>query len=340
MLEARATVSNVSRIVIVTPAPPGSRKGNRITASRWARMLRSLGHQVVIQEEFRGERCDLLIALHARKSADDVAQFRRSNSDRPIVVVLTGTDLYGDIRTSRAAHQSLELADRLVLLQPEGLQELPPQLRQKARVIFQSAIPLPARPRPLKSVFEISVCGHLRPVKDPFRAALAARKLPAESRIRITQIGAALTDSMKQRATKELIRNPRYRWTGDVPYSRARRLVARSRLLVLSSKLEGGANVISEALADDVPVLSTRISGSIGLLGKDYEGYFEVGDTRGLTRLLLRCEQDGEFLKTIRSQSRKSAVLLRPQCEQATLKSLLDELSLAGMNHSADSPTL
>ena len=198
MLEARATVSNVSRIVIVTPAPPGSRKGNRITASRWARMLRSLGHQVVIQEEFRGERCDLLIALHARKSADDVAQFRRSNSDRPIVVVLTGTDLYGDIRTSRAAHQSLELADRLVLLQPEGLQELPPQLRQKARVIFQSAIPLPARPRPLKSVFEISVCGHLRPVKDPFRAALAARKLPAESRIRITQIGAALTDSMKQ----------------------------------------------------------------------------------------------------------------------------------------------
>ena len=98
--------------------------------------------------------------------------------------------------------------------------------------------------------------------------------------------------------------------------------------------------MISEALADDVPVLSTRISGSIGLLGKDYEGYFEVGDTRGLTRLLLRCEQDGEFLKTIRSQSRKSAVLLRPQCEQATLKSLLDELSLAGMNHSADSPTL
>lgn len=288
-------------------------------------MLRSLGHQVVIREKLRGERCDLLIALHARKSADDIAQFRRTSSDRPIVVVLTGTDLYGDIRTSRAAQQSLELADRLVLLQPEGLQELPPQLRQKSRVIFQSAIPLPTRPCPLKSVFEISVCGHLRPVKDPFRAALAARKLPAESRIRITQIGAALTDSMKQRATKELIRNPRYRWAGDVPHLRARRLVARSRLLVLSSKLEGGANVISEALADDVPVLSTRISGSIGLLGKDYEGYFEVGDTLGLTRLMLRCEQDGEFLKSIRSQCRESAVLLRPQCEQATLKSLLDE---------------
>jgi putative glycosyltransferase (TIGR04348 family) len=291
-------------------------------------MLRSLGHRVSVRERISGERCDLLIALHARKSAGDVAQFRRANSDRPIVVVLTGTDLYGDIHTSRAAQQSLELADRLVLLQPEGELELPTRLRQKTRVIFQSAVPLPSRPRPFRSIFEISVCGHLRPVKDPFRAALAARKLPTESRIRITQIGAALTDSMKQRALAELIRNPRYRWPGEVSYSRARRLVARSRLLVLSSKLEGGANVISEALADDVPVLSTRISGSIGLLGNDYEGYFDVGDTRGLASLMLRCEQDEEFLDSLRRQCRQSAEQLTPAREQAELQSMLAELGL------------
>jgi putative glycosyltransferase (TIGR04348 family) len=320
--------ANVPRIVIVTPAPPGSRKGNRITASRWARMLRSLGHQVVVREKFQGERCDLLVALHARKSANDVAQFRRANRDRPIVLVLTGTDLYGDIHSSRAAQKTLDLADRLVLLQPAGESELPKRLRSKARVIFQSAISRPSRPRPLKSVFEISVCGHLRPVKDPFRAAIAARSLPPESRIRITQIGAALTDSMKQRAAAEVLRNSRYRWSGEVSNSQARRLVSRSRLLVLSSKLEGGANVISEALADDVPVLSTRISGSIGLLGEDYEGYFEVGDTRGLTDLMLRCEQDERFLTTLRKQCQQRARLLTPAQEEAALQSLLDEFAL------------
>ena len=326
--ETRATMSHVSRIVIVTPAPPGSRKGNRVTASRWARMLRSLGHRVSVRESFQNERCDLLIALHARKSSSDVARFRRANSDQPIVVVLTGTDLYGDIRTSRAAQQSLELADRLVLLQPEGRQELHPRLRKKTRVVFQSAVPLPSPPRPLKNVFEISVCGHLRPVKDPLRAALAARRLPTESRIRITQIGAALTDSLEQRAITESLRNPRYRWTGEIAYSRARRLVARSRLLVLSSKLEGGANVISEALADDVPVLSTRISGSIGLLGKDYGGYFEVGDTRGLADLMFRCEHDEAFLAALRRECQHRAKQLSPELEQAALKSLVAEFGL------------
>ena len=60
--------------------------------------------------------------------------------------------------------------------------------------------------------------------------------------------------------------------------------------------MEGGANVVSEALAAGVPVLCSRISGSIGLLGEDYSGYFEVGDTAGLTELMLKCEQDKSFL--------------------------------------------
>ena len=168
-------------ICLITPAPPRSRRGNRWTALRWARMLRELGHRVVVEEEYRGRRCDVLVALHARRSFPSVERFRRKHPDAPLIVVLTGTDLYRDIRTNPQARQSLEMASRLVVLQPLGVEELPARLRSRARVIVQSA----ERPRGVtsrpKDVFEVCVVGHLRPVKDPFRAAKAARLLPGSS---------------------------------------------------------------------------------------------------------------------------------------------------------------
>ena len=126
------------RICLVTPAPPGSRKGNRITAVRWARFLRELGHRVAVDEAYQGQPCDLLIALHARRSAESVERFHREHPELPLVLALTGTDLYQDIRTDPSAQRSLELATRLVVLQPMGIRELPRRLRDKARVICQS----------------------------------------------------------------------------------------------------------------------------------------------------------------------------------------------------------
>jgi glycosyltransferase involved in cell wall biosynthesis len=164
-------------------------------------------------------------------------------------------------------------------------------------------------------------------VKDPFRAAQAARRLPAASKIRITHLGAALSPSIEARATAEMRRNPRYCWLGEVPQARARQLLDRSRLMVLSSKAEGGANVVSEALACGVPILSTRISGSIGLLGEDYPGYFEVGDTRALAGLLQRCENESVFYRLLQSHCRRAAKLTTPSKEKEAWRELLDELS-------------
>jgi integrase len=45
----------------------------------------------------------------------------------------------------------------------------------------------------------------------------------------------------------------------------------------------GGADAVSEAIACSVPVISSRISGSIGLLGEEYPGDFPVGDPRALS---------------------------------------------------------
>ena len=318
----------MTRILIVTPARRGSRQGNRITATRWASILRSLGHSVRIVDHIHdgAPKFELLIALHARKSAEAVQQVAEREPRIPIVLALTGTDLYEDLRSSRLAQSSLELASRLVLLQPHGCKELPSRFHSKVRVIHQSATGPKKRPKPLARVFEICVSGHLRAVKDPFRAALAARGLPESSRIRITHIGAALAAEMRERARAEMQRNPRYRWLGEVPPWRARHLLARSRLLVLSSKLEGGANVVSEALAARVPVLSSRISGSIGLLGEEYPGYFEVGDTVGLAQLMIRCETDRAFYTALAEHCRRRSALVRPQRERSDWRELLEEL--------------
>ena len=318
----------MARILIVTPAPPRSLAGNRITATRWARLLQALRHRVQIAERFGQQRADLLIALHARKSARSIAAFSASAPGSPVIVALTGTDLYGDIQHNVEAQESLNTASRIVLLQPDGLSTLPKCHQPKSRVIRQSALPPRRILPPLKSAFEVCVCGHLRPVKDPFRAAMATRRLPDDSQIRITHLGAALTPAMEQRAVSEMQRNPRYEWRGEVPQWRARQLIARSQLLVVTSKLEGGANVVSEALVADVPVISSRISGSIGLLGDDYRGYFDVGNTQQLRSLLLRCERDREFYESLRDQCRVRAPALSLEVERAAWKSLLGELGL------------
>jgi putative glycosyltransferase (TIGR04348 family) len=310
---------------LITPAPTHSRKGNRITALRWARLLRELGHRVTIATDYAGESCEVLVALHARRSFSSIQHFQREHPERPLLVALTGTDLYGDIHTSEEAQVSLEMADRLILLQPMGIQELPEHLRGKARVIYQSVEPVCGPVRKSKDPFDVCVLGHLRPVKDPFRTALAARLLPAESHLRVLHVGGALSDDMAECARAEEAENPRYRWLGELPRWQARRVLARSHLLSLTSEMEGGANVISEALVAGVPIVASRISGSLGLLGEDYPAYFPVGDTRALADLLRRAETDFEFYASVSEHCARLAPLADPARERDAWAALLAE---------------
>jgi len=311
-------------IRIICPAPRGSLSGNRVTALRWAGILRELGHRVAISQEYGGGPCDLVLAMHARRSADAVLA-----AHAPVILALTGTDIYGDLRASAGrarALTALEKAACLLVLQPRAIDELAPRLRPKARVIFQSAGKTAPRP-PQSATFRVAVSGHLREVKDPFRAARASRRLPASSRIEVVHLGAALDAKFAEKARAEERRNPRYRWLGGLPARKARRIVASSRLLVVSSRMEGGANVISEALVDRVPVVASRIAGNAGLLGDDYPGFFEPGDTEALAGLLERAESDRAFYALLKSRCSKLAPLFGRARERAAWRALLAELT-------------
>lgn len=313
-------------IALITPVPAQSRQGNRVTALRWTRFLKALGHRVTLAQQFDERPYDAMVALHAQRSFAAISRFHALYPERPLLVALTGTDLYGDIHTSAEAQQSLELATRLILLQPKGIAELPLHLHTKVCVIYQSVRRLPNLPPRAQKTFDVCVLGHLRAVKDPFRTALAARLLPPTSRLRVLHVGKALDQEMQQQAYTEMRDNPRYRWLGEVPRWRALRVLAGSHLMVLSSLSEGGANVVSEALAVGVPIVASRIAGSVGLLGEDYPGYFPVQDTASLAALLERVESDPRFYATLSDWVKQLAPLVEPERELQTWAQILHAL--------------
>jgi putative glycosyltransferase (TIGR04348 family) len=326
------------RIGIVTPAPPGSRYGNRITALRWARILRRLGNRVSILEAYVDQSFDLLVALHAQRSHRSIIRFQRQNPAAPVVVALTGTDLYRDIRTHHLARESLDLATRIVVLQPKALEELPSDLKGKTRVIYQSVennrgtrgkspkTKASKREARASRSFDVCVIGHLRAVKDPFRTAMAARLLPASSAIRVLQVGGAMIEALAARARKEMQNNHRYEWLGEQSERQVRRILANSQVCVISSRMEGGANVLSEAITASVPILASCIAGNVGILGEDYPGYFDVGDTKELAQLLIRAETFPEYLSELRARVKSLAFLFTPAREQKAWSNLNKEL--------------
>jgi putative glycosyltransferase (TIGR04348 family) len=313
------------KIGLVTPTAPGPRQhGNRATAVRWTRFLRQLGHEVLQGETWGSEWCGMLIALHARRSHPSIERYAAAYPERPLVVALTGTDLYRDIRSDTSARQSLELATFLIVLQELGVKELEPRHRSKTQVIYQSAEP--TRPQPLaKRYFDVCVIGNLRAEKDPFRCALAAQLLPHASRVRVTHVGSPYKEEFADEARTHMASSPRYRWLGEVPRWKARRLLSRSRLLVQTSIMEGGANVVSEALASGVPVIGSDIPGNVGMLGQDYPGYYEVGDEGALAWLLQRAETDDAFYRSLKAGCEARRYLVLPERERAALESLVKE---------------
>jgi putative glycosyltransferase (TIGR04348 family) len=305
------------KIALVTPAATGSRAGNRHTALRWAGFLRKAGHHVTVSLHWTpDDATDLMLALHARRSHASIRAFAQMHPDRPLVVALTGTDIYRDIHDSAEAQSSLELASRFIVLQPRALVELPPEKRRLARVVIQSCATR-LRHRPVKRGFRIAVIGHLRDEKDPLRAYLALKHVPPEVDIEVLQVGASMDPALERASTG------RYRRVGSVGHARALAYLASSHAMVISSRMEGGANVVSEAIRIGVPVLASRISGNLGLLGPGYPGYFPLEDERALARLMLRAATDRGFYRRLKQRLSALRPLVAPAHEARMLLAAL-----------------
>jgi putative glycosyltransferase (TIGR04348 family) len=312
----------MARLFIVTPAGAGLRNGNRHTALRWATLLRASGHRVKVDVQWQGEPCDALIALHARRSHESIVRY--AGTEKPLVVTLTGTDLYRDLPESAEARESLELAHRLIVLQDAALAELAPPLKKKTRVVYQSAAPRVSHHAP-ETTFRIAVVAHLRAEKDPLRAAAALARLP-DPRLELVQIGEALDARFAQEAQTWAAREPRYRWLGGMAHRAALGWMAKSHLLVVSSVMEGGANVIAEAARIGTPVIASRVSGNIGMLGERYPGFYPLADDAALAALIRRAADDGRFYRRLQAALRERRKLFAPAAERSALVRVVREV--------------
>ncbi|HEX2649974.1 MAG TPA: selenoneine biosynthesis selenosugar synthase SenB [Burkholderiales bacterium] len=307
----------MARITILTPTGAGTRTGNLHTAQRYARFLRSSGHRVSVALTWEGQPCDLLIALHARRSANSIQKFKNEQNDKPLLVVLTGTDLYRDLPASKEAQRSLDFADRIVVLQEDAKRKLAQKWRRKTTVVYQSSS-ASLRHRPPRDRFRVAVVGHLRAEKDPFRAVLAFSHLRDES-LELVHLGAPLDPALGKDANQWMKRDARYRWLGSVPHSEALGWIARSHLLVVSSVMEGGANVICEAARIGTPVIGSRMSGNVGMLGRRYPGLYRLFDEKGLAALIKKALEDRNYYKHLKDALARRRRLFAPAAERASI---------------------
>lgn len=313
-------------IEIVTPAAAGTLHGNRITALRWQKFLSRLKYQTTVTEKWSGKLCDTLIALHGLRSHDSIKKFKKTYPNHPVILIMTGTDIYRDLKVAPQVTESMEIADAIVVLQPSAIDSLPIKFHHKVRVIYQSVKSI-TRKAPPKRHFLASIIGHLRSEKDPFCAAQSLKFLPQNSKIRLVQLGEAMSPEFKERAHSIEKNTPNYQWLGKLEHAKTLQWLSRSHVMIISSIMEGGAHVVSEAIAIGVPVIASDIPGNRGLLGETYPAYYPVGDSEALSKLLTQAETNPAFYQRIVKEIATLKKITRPELEQKSIQKLMKDLA-------------
>ena len=279
-------------------------------------------YRVIVQTQWGGERADLMVALHAKRSAPSIEAYRSRHPSAPLLAVLTGTDLYRDLQSGPEVARSLDLADRIIVLQDDALRLLEARWRRKADVVFQSARALPARAKAKGRLHCVAV-GHLRGEKDPQTLFAAVERVPAELAVTFRHIGAPLDPELARAARSLERRDARYRYSGALPHGTVRSSIAAAHLLIHPSIMEGGANVIVEAVTAGTPVLASRVSGNVGMLGEDYPGYFAVGNAAELADCLVRALEDPAYLRALRAACARRKALFTPAAERRLVRKIV-----------------
>lgn len=313
------------KIRLVVPDSSYASSGDVVTAKRWAEIFYALRHEVTLGEAGENTPCDVLVAIGAAACAAEVHRSYRMAPDRAVIVAITGPDL--EVTSKQpAVNSAIELATRIVTFQPATVELLPRAVRYKVSVIFQSAVALKSQVLPRRDCFSVILVSNLRDHKQPLLVAEAARLLPMNSRIRIEHYGAAIDGQIHEQVRRETLVNGRYHWSGEIAYRDLRKRLASSSVLVNTARTDDGANSISEAAVDQVPIIASRVAGNIGVLGESYPGFFTAQSAEDLAHQLQRAETDEAFYRKLREALADVARRLTPAEERRQWRQLLAQI--------------
>jgi putative glycosyltransferase (TIGR04348 family) len=321
------------KVTIVTPSLAAANNGNWQTVRRWARAIAPVAQVSIVQQwpdnDTAADNTDILIALHARRSAPSISNWYACRGSRGLAVILAGTDLYRDIKYDNDAQRSLKQAHRLVVLQEKAPEALAPAERKKARIIFQST----SSRKPLAKTHKhlrVLMVGHLRPEKAPHTLFQVAHLLKNDSDIYIDHIGRVLDPALGEAAQQTMLEAPNYRWIAGLPHHLVRGRIQRAHLLVHTSEMEGGAHVVMEAVNSGTPVLASDVDGNIGMLGLSYQGYFPFSNANALAARIQECRatqgDENGLLSVLSRQCHDRSKLFNPKVEQHAIQTLVKDL--------------
>ena len=315
-------------ILILYPDNKNVITGNLCSALQYQKILQGLGYSVEVDFKYTGQRAEVLIAINAAKKNSEIIEFKARNSNAKIVSVLSGTDIYPD--PLEKTIESMKLSNALVALQPDGLLKVPECYREKTFLIYQSVESIINVSNPMNHIseFRVTLIANIRSVKDPLVAPYACKHLPVSSKIKIVHIGYCLEKDLGDILIKENENNKRYNWMGGLNELETRKILSQSNVLLITSKNEGAGRVVGEAIELEIPIISTRNPGVLGVLGDDYKGYYPVSNSKVLSKILMRAEDDVDFLGSLNEQCQSKAHLFSPEVEKQSWSKLISEISL------------
>jgi glycosyltransferase involved in cell wall biosynthesis len=341
---------------ILTPFGQKSGMGNWRTASRYAQMLRASGINASIYEPSQiedacthsGQRT-VAIVLNAARSSEAVTTFVAEQI--PVMLVMTGTDLYGALSPEQSgseryqrAEQALHLARLILVLQAEAGDEIRrrwPKLADRVHCVLQTSAPrkpyAPVMTQHSKTI-RFLVAGHIREEKDPRTAFIgfhrafpdgwATRADGGRVPVRLIHVGSHQDKMLAQELIRLGAQYPGILLEGPLSHAQTLRQMTHVHCLIQSSVSEGGALVVSEAVACRLPVIASAIPAHRGQMGADYPGFFKTGDPDDLARVLQQFVSDDVFVARLRESGQALASLLAsPTAEREALARLVRQLS-------------
>lgn len=328
MTPARSRV----RVLLLSPLLGGG--GNATSARRLARHLGAEGVAARLLEvsapDFPGRlaaalrsfRPDLVHALHARKGGAAWLDHALPG-DPPLVVSLTGTEIHRDLGDPSLAPRVLGALReaRLVLSSGGALLAsavaVVPSLSGRSAVV-PKGVDLPPRDPGFdlrraaglpRNAFVFLLPAGLREVKDPlFALEPLSRLRRGDPRVAFVHCGESLDPSLEEALRARAAAEPWVRTLGAVPYRRMGSVYAGASVVLNTSRSEGYANVLPEAMAAGRPLLAADIPANAETVVRGRTGLlYRAGDADSFLRAAGRLLRNGDLRRRLGAAARKEA---------------------------------